>query len=103
LQIELSLKADVVSRKVKFGLQKKYFMIVQQDSSSNNPLNSGQSAQQPTVVTVRPDAETLIRQHLPYFVGISETTAGGKRQSCDTLLLSKMSYPTAVSLKKTTA
>ncbi|HEY9690112.1 MAG TPA: cupin domain-containing protein [Coleofasciculaceae cyanobacterium] len=28
------------------------------------------------IVTVRPDAETLTRQRLPYFVGISEATAG---------------------------
>lgn len=28
------------------------------------------------VITVRPDAETLTRQRLPYFVGISGSTAG---------------------------
>jgi uncharacterized RmlC-like cupin family protein len=32
----------------------------------------------PEIITVRPDAETLTRQHLPYFVGISQATAGAK-------------------------
>jgi uncharacterized RmlC-like cupin family protein len=29
-----------------------------------------------TIVTVRPDAETMTRQRLPYFIGISGPTAG---------------------------
>ncbi|MGA7979978.1 MAG: cupin domain-containing protein [Chromatiaceae bacterium] len=40
----------------------------------------GSGAKRPTppqqVVTVRPDRETLTRQRLPYFVGISGSTAG---------------------------
>jgi uncharacterized RmlC-like cupin family protein len=30
----------------------------------------------PTVVTIRPSAETMTRQRLPYFVGIAGSTAG---------------------------
>ncbi|SAL85057.1 Cupin domain protein [Caballeronia choica] len=32
----------------------------------------------PKLVTVRPDHEIVTRQRLPYFVGISEATAGAK-------------------------
>ena len=30
----------------------------------------------PTIITVRPDSDTMTRQRLPYFVGISGQTAG---------------------------
>lgn len=30
------------------------------------------------IITVRPDAETMTKQHLPNYVGISEATAGAK-------------------------
>lgn len=39
------------------------------------------------VVTVRPDAETLTRQRLPYFVGISEATAGAKGISMNLVII----------------
>lgn len=39
------------------------------------------------IVTVRPDAETLTRQRLPYFVGISEATAGSKGISLNLVII----------------
>jgi uncharacterized RmlC-like cupin family protein len=39
-------------------------------------LGSDEPAAPQPVVTVRPDRETLTRQRLPYFVGISGATAG---------------------------
>ncbi|SAL12956.1 Cupin domain protein [Caballeronia terrestris] len=35
-------------------------------------------AEKPLLVTVRPDREIATRQRLPYFVGISEATAGAR-------------------------
>jgi uncharacterized RmlC-like cupin family protein len=48
--------------------------------STNEADTNGLSSDTPTrdVVTVRPDREELTRQRLPYFVGISEATAGTK-------------------------
>jgi uncharacterized RmlC-like cupin family protein len=39
------------------------------------------------IITVRPDAETLTRQRLPYFVGISEATAGAKGISMNLVVI----------------
>ncbi len=39
------------------------------------------------VITVRPDAETLTRQRLPYFIGISEATAGAKGISMNLVII----------------
>jgi uncharacterized RmlC-like cupin family protein len=39
------------------------------------------------IVTVRPSAETLSRQRLPYFVGISEATAGAKGLSMSLIII----------------
>jgi uncharacterized RmlC-like cupin family protein len=41
-----------------------------------NPMNNPSTDSSPDIVTVRPARETLTRQQLPYFVGISEQTAG---------------------------
>lgn len=48
--------------------------------STNEADTNGLSSDTQTrdVVTVRPDREELTRQRLPYFVGISEATAGTK-------------------------
>lgn len=52
-------------------------MTLQEDSFSTHSHFSQAAEQTPTeVITVRPDAETLTRQRLPYFVGISGSTAG---------------------------
>jgi uncharacterized RmlC-like cupin family protein len=40
-----------------------------------------------SVVTVRPSAETLSRQRLPYYVGISEATAGAKVLSMNLVVI----------------
>jgi uncharacterized RmlC-like cupin family protein len=45
-------------------------MMISSDSSKNADVVSQD------IVTVRPDAETMTRQRLPYFVGISGKTAG---------------------------
>jgi uncharacterized RmlC-like cupin family protein len=43
---------------------------------------------QPTeIVTVRPDRETLTRQRLPYFVGISATTVGAQGISMNLVII----------------
>lgn len=39
------------------------------------------------IVTVRPAAETMTRQHLPYFVGISEATAGAQVLSMNLVII----------------
>ena len=39
------------------------------------------------IVTVRPTAETMTRQHLPYFVGISGATAGSKGLSMSLVIV----------------
>jgi uncharacterized RmlC-like cupin family protein len=39
------------------------------------------------IVTVRPDAETLTRQRLPYFVGISGATAGAQGISMNLVII----------------
>jgi uncharacterized RmlC-like cupin family protein len=39
------------------------------------------------IVTVRPVAETMSRQRLPYFVGISETTSGAKGISMNLVVI----------------
>jgi uncharacterized RmlC-like cupin family protein len=43
--------------------------------------------QQTEIVTVRPDRETLTRQRLPYFVGISATTAGSQGISMNLVII----------------
>lgn len=39
------------------------------------------------VVTIRPEAETMTRQRLPYFVGISEATAGTRGLSMNLVII----------------
>lgn len=39
------------------------------------------------IVTIRPDSETMTRQHLPYFVGISKTTVGAKGLSMNLVII----------------
>jgi uncharacterized RmlC-like cupin family protein len=39
------------------------------------------------IVTVRPPAETISRQRLPYFVGISEATSGAKGISMNLIVI----------------
>lgn len=39
------------------------------------------------IITVRPEAETMSRQKLPYFVGISETTAGATGISMNLIII----------------
>lgn len=41
----------------------------------------------PGVVIVRPPAETMSRQRLPYFLGISEATAGAKGISMNLIII----------------
>jgi uncharacterized RmlC-like cupin family protein len=39
------------------------------------------------IVTVRPDTDTMTRQRLPYFVGISATTAGSQGISMNLVII----------------
>jgi uncharacterized RmlC-like cupin family protein len=41
----------------------------------------------PTVVTIRPSAETMTRQRLPYFVGIAGSTAGASGLSMNLVVI----------------
>lgn len=64
-----------------------------QDTTNSNYLNIDSTSNQNIVentaeiVTVRPDSETWTRQRLPYFVGISEATAGAKGISMNLLII----------------
>ena len=50
--------------------------------------SSGEASQTPSgVVTVRPSAETMTRQRLPNFVGISETSAGARGISMNLVII----------------
>lgn len=59
-------------------------MTLQPDSSASKMQRSTAS---PEIVTVRPDATTLTRQNLPYFVGISEKTAGSQNLSMNLAII----------------
>jgi uncharacterized RmlC-like cupin family protein len=60
-------------------------------SAIENPetasMTSAWSRKLVEVVTVRPAAETMSRQHLPYFVGISEATTGAKNISMNLVII----------------
>src|SRR5512144_532955 len=45
-------------------------------SNSDVPAAENAGPNAPTVVTIRPSAETMTRQQLPYFVGIAGRTTG---------------------------
>lgn len=74
-------------------------MALQQDSrqaaqaeqvSDEGMSGADTAAPQPSdgeIVTVRPDAETLTRQRLPYFVGISGNTAGTRGISMNLVII----------------
>jgi uncharacterized RmlC-like cupin family protein len=48
---------------------------------TNSPISSEE------IVTVRPDIETATKQKIPYFVGISEKTAGSKGISMNLIVI----------------
>jgi uncharacterized RmlC-like cupin family protein len=50
-------------------------------------MSEEQQISEAAIVTVRPDAETLTRQKLPYFVGISEQTTGAKGLSMNLVII----------------
>ncbi len=59
---------------------------VRSASDLNAPAeNAGPSA--PTVVTIRPSAEMMTRQQLPYFVGIAGRTAGATGLSMNLVVI----------------
>lgn len=59
-------------------------MTLQPDLSSPD----AETDRPPTeIITVRPDAETLTRQRLPYFVGISGATAGATGISMNLVII----------------
>ncbi len=58
------------------------------DSVSNPASPAEESAQPPLeIITIRPETETLTRQRLPYFVGVSEATAGAKGISMNLVII----------------
>lgn len=65
-------------------------MTFKAGASSGHPNPQSElptDAAPPAVVTVRPDAETMTRQRLPYFVGISQTTAGATGISMNLVII----------------
>ncbi|MFM7426569.1 MAG: cupin domain-containing protein [Elainella sp.] len=55
--------------------------------NQNSEPSSGIAAPDAGIITVRPDAETLTRQRLPYFVGISGATAGSQGISMNLVII----------------
>lgn len=49
--------------------------------------NPDQSKHPAEIITVRPSAETMTRQNLPYFIGISGATAGAKGLSMSLVIV----------------
>jgi uncharacterized RmlC-like cupin family protein len=63
-------------------------MALQEHSSSNQSHTAGAFDTSSTeIITLRPDTETLTRQRLPYFVGISKATAGSKGISMNLVII----------------
>jgi uncharacterized RmlC-like cupin family protein len=50
-------------------------------------LEKFESHQSDGVVIVRPASETMSRQRLPYYVGVSESTAGAKNISMNLIVI----------------
>ena len=46
-----------------------------------------QGARDAEIITVRPEASVMTRQRLPYFVGVSEATAGSKQLSMNLVVI----------------
>jgi uncharacterized RmlC-like cupin family protein len=55
-------------------------------TASNKPDIATPSTES-EIITIRPDAETLTRQRLPYFVGISSNTVGAKGISMNMVII----------------
>lgn len=55
--------------------------------SDSSSLESQGTSQGKEIITVRPDTEIMTRQRLPYFVGISSTTAGAKGISMNLIVI----------------
>jgi uncharacterized RmlC-like cupin family protein len=55
--------------------------------TSNNPSVVRPSEVTLELITIRPESETLTRQRLPYFIGISKATVGAKGLSMNLLVI----------------
>jgi uncharacterized RmlC-like cupin family protein len=62
-------------------------MTLSENLISNDPYTESSTSVPAEVITVRPEAETLTRQRLPYFVGISGATAGAKGISMNLVII----------------
>jgi uncharacterized RmlC-like cupin family protein len=63
-------------------------MTLQENTFSNCFDIGGKSNRQSTeIVTIRPETETMTRQHLPYFIGISATTTDAKGISMNLVMI----------------
>ncbi|MBD2000886.1 cupin domain-containing protein [Leptolyngbya sp. FACHB-541] len=62
-------------------------MTVQHSFSEHSDISKSPDQTLSAIVTVRPDVETLTRQRLPYFVGISKSTAGAKGVSMNLVII----------------
>jgi uncharacterized RmlC-like cupin family protein len=58
-----------------------------QEGNSMNNKGTPTNDHSDGVVVVRPTAEVMSRQRLPYYVGISELTAGAKNISMDLIII----------------
>ena len=63
-------------------------MPLSQGNDQPNPTDTNETALMPSaIVTVRPSTETMTRQRLPNFVGISEATSGAKGISMNLVII----------------
>lgn len=62
-------------------------MTVQHSFSEHSDISESPDQTSSAIVTVRPDVETLTRQRLPYFIGISKSTAGAKGISMNLVII----------------
>lgn len=62
-------------------------LFVETSHAPARPAPLPAAAQQAEIITVRPEAETMSRQHLPYYVGISAATAGAHGLSLNLIII----------------
>ncbi|MBF2046117.1 MAG: cupin domain-containing protein [Leptolyngbya sp. IPPAS B-1204] len=57
------------------------------DSGHFNAFDASSAQNSAEIITIRPEAETLTRQRLPYFVGVSKATVGSQGISMNLVII----------------
>ena len=60
---------------------------IKEEGKAMETVENLESKHSDGVVVVRPASDTMSRQHLPYYIGISETTAGAKNISMNLIVI----------------